>query len=131
MNYEQQQLIDISKDQLVAKVKEMSATGHRLVQICCSMIQSTWELCYSFDKDLKYTNYKFVINSLDEEVPSVSGVYFSALLYENEIHDLFGVKVKDIALDFKGNFYQTRIKTPFSVPTPSGLSPEKGSEKKA
>ncbi len=131
MNYEQQTLLEISKNELVSKVKEMSDAGQRLVQICCTKMPSTWELNYSFDKDFKYTNYKVIINSLDEEIESTSGIYMPALLYENEIHDLYGVKFKNILIDYKGNFYKTRVKTPFSVPTPSGLSPERESEKKA
>jgi ech hydrogenase subunit D len=131
MNYENQNLLEIGKDQLLSKVKEMSDTGHRLVQICGSKLPSHWELNYSFDKDFKYTNFKIIVNSLEEEIPSVSSIYWSALLYENEIHDLYGIRIKDIVLDYHGHFYQTKIKTPFSVATPSGLSPERESEKKA
>jgi ech hydrogenase subunit D len=36
-------------------------------------------------------------------------------LYENEIHDLFGLVVKDIAIDYGGSLYRTAIKTPFSI----------------
>jgi ech hydrogenase subunit D len=49
----------------------------------------------------------------DLVLPSISGVYFSAFLYENEIHDLFGISITDIALDYKGKFYQTAGKFPF------------------
>jgi ech hydrogenase subunit D len=34
------------------------------------------------------------------------------VLYENEIHDLFGVPVDGLAIDFKGNFYKTAVKFP-------------------
>ena len=39
----------------------------------------------------------------------------NAFLYENEIHDLFGVVVKNINIDYGGTLYRTAIKTPFSV----------------
>jgi ech hydrogenase subunit D len=42
-------------------------------------------------------------------------IYPNAFLYENEIHDLFGVSIKDIALDYHGTLYRTSIKTPFSI----------------
>ena len=48
------------------------------------------------------------------EIPSVSGVYWNALFYENEIHDLFGLNIKGIVLDFKGTFYETKEKFAFA-----------------
>ncbi len=42
-------------------------------------------------------------------------IYPNAFLYENEIHDLFGVVVKNITIDYRGTLYRTAIKTPFSV----------------
>jgi len=46
-------------------------------------------------------------------VPSISSIYGCAILYENEIHDLFNVKVDGLTVDFHGNFYKTAIKFPF------------------
>ena len=40
-----------------------------------------------------------------------------ALLYENEMHDLFGINVKNMAIDYKGTFYRTAVKTPFNTQT--------------
>ena len=42
-------------------------------------------------------------------------MYFGAFVYENEIHDLYGFTVTGINIDFKGTFYRTTIKHPFSV----------------
>jgi ech hydrogenase subunit D len=36
-------------------------------------------------------------------------------VYENEIHDLYGLPVTGINIDFAGTFYKTAIKHPFSV----------------
>jgi ech hydrogenase subunit D len=56
-------------------------------------------------------------------LPSISSIYLCAILYENEIHDLFGVQVAGIAIDFKGKFYKTAIKFPFaSVKLPCASS---------
>jgi ech hydrogenase subunit D len=38
----------------------------------------------------------------DEEVPSISGIYLCAVLAENEMFEQYGLKVKDIAIDFGG-----------------------------
>jgi ech hydrogenase subunit D len=42
-------------------------------------------------------------------------IYQNAFLYENEIHDLFGVVVTNISIDYHGTLYRTSIKAPFSV----------------
>jgi hypothetical protein len=48
------------------------------------------------------------------ELPSVSSFFWSAFLYENEMHDLFGVNVKGMALDFHGKLYTTAVPAPYS-----------------
>ena len=111
---EPQEIMPIGKNDLVGMVAHLFAEGYRLVQIGCSTLQSGYELNYSFDKDYRFKNLRVTV-APDEEVPSISVVYPNAFLYENEIHDLFGVIVKNIAIDYRGTLYRTAIKTPFSV----------------
>ncbi len=49
-----------------------------------------------------------------EEVPSISGSFGAAFLYENEMRELFGVNVTGIAPDLKGQLYRTSSIVPFS-----------------
>jgi ech hydrogenase subunit D len=42
-------------------------------------------------------------------------IYPNAFLYENEIHDLFGVGITHIAVDYRGTLYRTALGTPFSI----------------
>ena len=116
--YEKQQLINVTTANLVNEVKKFSEKGCRLVQICAAKTDK-FELSYSFDKDYEFTTLRLIIDSLDTEVPSVTGVYWTAFLYENEIHDLFGINIKDINIDYKGNFYLISQKNPFNVSTGS------------
>ncbi|MFC1576039.1 NADH-quinone oxidoreductase subunit C [Candidatus Omnitrophota bacterium] len=109
---EKQKTINIEKNDLIAKVKELKSSGHRLVQIGCTTLQD-FEINYSFDKNYDFLNLKLVVPKDGAEIPSISGIYWSAFLYENELHDLFGINVKDMAIDYKGNFYKTAVKTPF------------------
>ncbi len=60
------------------------------------------------------TNLRITVKQ-DAVIPSVSGVYWGAFVYENEIHDLYGITVSGINIDFKGHFYRTTIKNPFTV----------------
>jgi ech hydrogenase subunit D len=45
---------------------------------------------------------------------SISNIFFPAFLYENEMKDLFGVKINNIVLDFNGNLYKVAQKTPMN-----------------
>jgi ech hydrogenase subunit D len=74
------------------------------------------ELHYSFDINYELTGYKIRI-SPDDEVPSITPVYPCAFLYENEMHDLFGVKVIGINIDFKGTLYKLATSRPFNPET--------------
>ncbi|MFA6357706.1 MAG: NADH-quinone oxidoreductase subunit C [Candidatus Omnitrophota bacterium] len=111
---EEQKLIGIEIKDLLSQVGDLHSSGHRLVQIGCTKLPEHLEVNYSFDKGYRLVNLKIKVIDLNIEVPSVSNIYWCAFLYENEIHDLFGVKFKDIAVDYKGNFYRTSIKRGFN-----------------
>jgi ech hydrogenase subunit D len=111
---EPQEIINIGKNELVGIVVRLCAEGYRLVQVGCSTLEAAYELNYSFDKDNRFKNLRVTVVP-DEEVPSISMIYQNAFLYENEIHDLFGVVVTNISIDYHGTLYRTSIKAPFSV----------------
>jgi ech hydrogenase subunit D len=105
------QLIEI-KD-LVQKVSELRDQKYRLVQIGCTKLKEGYEINYVFDKDYQFQALRIQVPAENIEIPSVSNVYPSAFLYENEIHDLYGLTVTDMSLDYKGTFYRTSVRTPF------------------
>jgi len=111
---EPQETVPVEKSDLVGAVVQLYAEGYRIIQIGCSTLETGYELNYSFDKDYRFKNLRLTV-AQDEEVPSVSVIYPNAFLYENEIHDLFGVPIKNITIDYHGTLYQTAIKAPFSV----------------
>jgi len=118
---EEQKLLSVEIKDLFDKVKEFHAAGYRLVQIGCTKTD-VLEINYSFDKDYSFVNLKVTIPSTDVEMSSVSPVYWSAFLYENEISDLYGIKIKNMAVDYKGSFYRTTVKFPFNPPASAPAS---------
>ena len=48
-------------------------------------------------------------------MPSITGVYEGAYLYENEIRELFGVKFKGINVDYNGHLYKKKAEAPFAA----------------
>lgn len=112
--YEKQEIVEINKDELLSKVKELYADGYRLVQMCCAQADTLYA-DYSFDKEKHFINFRVRLPDENPELPTISKIYLAAFTYENEIHDLFGVKIDDIAIDFKGKFYRKEEETPFLI----------------
>lgn len=106
------QIISIGPGDLVPTALQMKNDGCRLVQICATRTKTGYELNYSFAKGYDLANVRLEIAE-DTEIMSISHIFEPAFLYENEIVDLFGVNIKLISLDYKGNLYRIEKKTPF------------------
>ena len=100
-----QDLREIDLGELIAEVQKMWDAGYRLVQIGATRTD-IFEVNYSFDRELKFVNFKINLADNSQAIPSVSGSYWNAFLYENELHDLFGLKIENINIDYRGNFYK-------------------------
>lgn len=74
-----------------------------------------FELFYHYDKELELKHYKVKFPK-GTSIPSVSGIYFCALLIENENRDLFGLSYDDLVLDFNRTFYLETAGDPINAP---------------
>jgi ech hydrogenase subunit D len=110
--YVEQHIIGIEPADLLTTAQKLKDEGYRLVQICATKVNG-FELSYSFDKDHVMTNYRMTIAE-EEEIMSISNIFFPAFLYENEMKDLFGIKITNLVVDFKGNLYKLSEKTPWN-----------------
>lgn len=102
----------IEPAELVDTARTLKAGGYRMVQICATKIPGAYELTYSFDLDHELYHYRVTVPE-GTAIESITDSYFAAFVYENEIHDLFGLEIKHIALDFQGNFFITNEPTPW------------------
>jgi ech hydrogenase subunit D len=126
MSGQEQSVARIELQQLLPRVEGLKQEGYRLVQVDCVRGEG-FELNYSFAKELQLLTLRVLLPADAPKIPSIGGLYFCGALYENELHDLFGVQVQGLSLDYKGTFYRTRIKTPYNVASPpSGEEPGKG-----
>jgi ech hydrogenase subunit D len=110
---QEQTLELIPVDALLGKVQAMRKQGYRLVQISATRLPDKLELTYSFAFEGRVAQFRLHLADEVPRVPSISSVYWCAFLYENEMHDLFGLSVEGMAVDFKGTFYRTAVKYPF------------------
>lgn len=101
-----QEMTQIETTELLARTARYKKDGYRMTQILCTRIPEGYELTYSFDKDCVMENLRVVV-PLDGSVMSVTGQYWYAFVWENEIHDLFGLNVEFIApeVDYGGKFF--------------------------
>ena len=103
----------IDKEDLLFVIMKKKNDNWRLGQICCSLVNDIYEVSYSFCKDYELEHYRLEIPR-DEGVPSISRVYKSAIFYENEMRELFGLKVAYIKEDMHNTLYRIDAVTPFA-----------------
>ena len=93
------------------KVMEMKSENYRLMQAHAVSIENGYELSYTFGKDYDWVSLRLVIDE-NEEVPSITNIYQAAFLYENEMAELFGVKIRMISVDYHDKLYRINDTTP-------------------
>ncbi|MCR5792150.1 MAG: NADH-quinone oxidoreductase subunit C [Lachnospiraceae bacterium] len=104
--------IEMTIADLLPKTIAKKEDGWRLSQICSTSLDGKYELSYSFAKDMEYDIFRLVIDH-DDVVPSITSVYSAAFLIENELKELFGVKIERIGIDFDNKLYRINEETPF------------------
>ena len=107
----QQTIKTILPSELLGECLALKNEDYRLVAITCTYKNGA-ELSYSFDKNYDLLSLRLNIED-DVEIDSISCIYPISFLYENEIKELFGVKIKNISLDFDDKLYKIAAKTPF------------------
>jgi ech hydrogenase subunit D len=94
---------EITVQELLGEVQKLHYEGYRLVTATCvDNNNDTLDLYYHFDMDYKLTNLKLTIPK-GSAVPSISKIFFCALLVENEIKELFGVNIENLVVDYGGH----------------------------
>ena len=119
-------------DDLLSHVQALKGVGARFVQMHAerNVDDGTYRLLYTFinvraaqehiAQDGSYAIDNLVVEGIDQyqEIPSISSYYPAVFPFENEAHDLFGLAITDMQIDFKGFFYQVSTAEPMSVITP-------------
>lgn len=119
-------------DELLPHVQALKGTGARFVQMHVERCVDDGSYClvYTFidvraaqehiAQDGSYAIENLVVEGIDQyqEIPSISSYYPAVFPFENETHDLFGLAITDMQIDFKGFFYQVSTAEPMSVITP-------------
>lgn len=107
-------IVPVDKEDLLETANIMKHQGRRISQICASLIDGKYEILYSFadDDTYDYTSYKVTVEP-DVHVPSITAIYPNANFYENEMTELYGVKVDYIDGDYHNRLYRIKETAPF------------------
>jgi NADPH-dependent glutamate synthase beta subunit-like oxidoreductase len=89
------------KSEMFNRLNELKAQGARLITITALDHDKEIEYIYNFARDLDVVNLR-VKTPRKESMPSISSLYPSAFLFENELQDLFKIQVSGISVDFGG-----------------------------
>ena len=110
---------EISIESLPELSARLKAEGHRFVQVLAVNTEAGIDVQYTFMKDgvLEVFTIKGVQKGMP--IPSITDNFIAAFVFENEIHDLFGVEIRNIAIDFKGNFYAVAQREPMTIISPA------------
>lgn len=119
-------------DELLSHVQALKGAGARFVQMHAerNIDDGSYRLVYTFinvraarehiARDGNYAIENLVVEGIGryQEIPSISSYYPAVFPFENEAHDLFGLAITDMQVDFNGFFYQVSTAEPMSVITP-------------
>ena len=97
--------------------ERMKLEGARFIQTHAVNTDDGIDLYYSYMKDGSIVNFR-VQGVHDEPVPSITDVFLAAFVFENEARELFGVDMRDIAIDFQGTMYAPVEQTPMTFISP-------------
>ncbi len=114
----QTEFIPLALESLPAFAADRKREGWRFVQLLAVRTDEGCNLIYSFMKDGLLENHVIEGVTKDMVVPSITDQFLAAFVFENEAHDLFGVNIEGIAIDFGGNFYQLAQKEPMTIISP-------------
>lgn len=122
----------VAIDELLAHVQALKGAGAHFVQMHAERCvdDGSYRLVYTFinvraaqeqiARDGNYAIENLVVEGIDQyqEIPSISSYYPAVFPFENEAHDLFGLAITDMQVDFNGFFYRVSTAEPMSVITP-------------
>ena len=89
------------KSEMFNRLNDLKAQGARLITITALDHGNEIEYIYNFSLNLDVINFH-VKTPRKEPMPSITSIYPSAFIFENEIQDLFKIQVSGISVDFGG-----------------------------
>ena len=94
---------EIPVQELLGEVQNLQYDNYRFITATSvDNNNDTLDVLYHFDRDYELVNLRITV-SKGSSIPSISKIYFCAMLVENEMKELFGLDVENMAIDYGGH----------------------------
>ncbi len=104
---------EIDASSILSTIHAYHDEGWRFAQLCGSTIEGGVEVLYTLEKGPVVENVLVNLPN-DAEIPSISKIYPASFVFENELQDLFGIKVNGISVDYEGHMYKLSVPSPMN-----------------
>jgi ech hydrogenase subunit D len=107
----------ISKEQLIAEVKKKLAEKARFAMMTCLDVQDKFEIIYTFEpaESVSPLSQIRVLMPKNGILPSITSVYSSAVVVENEITGDYKIEISGMSLDFNKLIMHTKDSMQFPL----------------
>lgn len=108
----------ITQQEIQAVAKRLKESGARLITIVGTDTGANLEVTYFFHTGIgKTENYRIIVPKTggNEQIEGISHIWPAAYVAENEVSEMFGVKVKDVPGRF---FLPDSVTAPLRRKTP-------------
>ncbi len=95
----------VEPSELLESARTLHDEGWRLITASCVPRATGWTVLYHFEHGGQLTHLRVELGP-DGAVPSLGSVFASAFLVENEMGELQGLDVTDLAIDYRGRLYR-------------------------
>lgn len=109
----------LSLDRVREVARANFEAGFRLVTLSVvNLGDGNLDIIYHYDKHLEMRHYRLTV-PIGVTVPSISDIYFCAMLIENESRDHYGITWDGLVIDFQGCLYLEKDTPPPLLRGPS------------
>lgn len=115
-------LREITMDELSLACAELKAEGFRLVSVTTTDRCAYFEMTYHFDRVMVLRHLRCRLERGKAAV-SITKVYASAMITENEIQDQFGIRFEGLSQDYGGRFLLEKESVAVPLCRPVRLKP--------
>lgn len=95
----------VASGELIAAARALHDEGWRLITASCVPRPTGRTVLYHFERDERLTHLRVELGR-DGAVPSLGSVYGGAFLVENEMAEMQGLAITDLAIDYGGRLYR-------------------------
>ncbi|MFQ3676854.1 MAG: NADH-quinone oxidoreductase subunit C [Fimbriimonadaceae bacterium] len=101
-------VVKVAAGDLRQTMSALKSQGFRFLTTSCLDLGDQFGIYYHMDRDLELVHY-YVELPKDQPVDSVSDIFPGGFVAENEMRDMFGVKVEGLTLDYGSRFLVTEL----------------------